>query len=110
MSDDLADRVKELEERVAALEAGTPTPKAASSAFNAMIRAEVRRQKGLTSKPGRRGWTGELFRQRLAEAEAATSPPLTVPRINANFVRLDGRIGYEDPDTLRKLRAKHLGK
>jgi hypothetical protein len=51
---------------------------------------------------GRPSWPPELFRSRLDEAVRATIPPITMGRVAANFVTLDGNKGIE-PDSLSRL-------
>jgi hypothetical protein len=53
-------------------------------------------------RPGRPGWSSELFWQRLREAEGRTEPPRTTTRVAPNFDALDGARGIE-PDSLARL-------
>lgn len=57
-------------------------------------------------RPGRPGWTDELFRTRYQEAVGRATPPYTCPAVALHFDVLDGTRGTE-PDYLRKLVRKH---
>lgn len=90
---------------------GAEAQAARKARFNALIRAEYRRQKGTPERAaGRPGWTADLFAQRLAEAEAATSEPRTWERRAANFRALDGTLAGVSGDHLRKLAMRFGGK
>ncbi len=70
--------------------------------------AEPRRadsQRG-ARRPGRPGWTDELFRVRYQEAIGRATPPYTDRAVAPHFDMLDGARGTE-PDYLRKLVRKH---
>jgi hypothetical protein len=58
-------------------------------------------------RPGRPGWTTELFRARYREACVRSSPPHSFRSVAPNFDTLDGVRGI-DPDHLRKL-ARRFG-
>lgn len=58
-------------------------------------------------RPGRPGWTRELFWSRYCDARARSAPPHNYASIAAQFEMLDGEPGTE-PDYLRKL-VKRFG-
>jgi hypothetical protein len=53
-------------------------------------------------RPGRPGWTRELFWARYCDARSRSAPPHAYAAIAAHFEMLDGELGTE-PDYLRKL-------
>ncbi len=53
-------------------------------------------------RPGRPGWTAELFWARYREACERADPPHTYRAVSRHFVTLDGTIGTS-PEYLRKL-------
>jgi hypothetical protein len=57
---------------------------------------------GVTRRPGRPGWTPELFAARYQAALRRAAPPHTYQAIADQFEMLDGSVGT-DPDHLRKL-------
>jgi hypothetical protein len=57
---------------------------------------------GATRRPGRPGWTRELFAARYQAALRRAAPPHTYQAIADQFEMLDGSVGT-DPDHLRKL-------
>ncbi len=58
-------------------------------------------------RPGRPGWTRELFWGRYCDARSRSASPHTYATIAAHFEMLDGEFGTE-PDYLRKL-VKRFG-
>ena len=61
---------------------------------------------GAARRPGRPGWTDELFRTRYQEARDRAKPPYTFRAIASHFEALDGTRGV-DPDWLRKLVGRY---
>ena len=59
-------------------------------------------------RPGRPGWTSDLFSARYQVARDRATPPYTYQSIADQFETLDGSVGA-DPDHLRKL-MKRYGK
>ncbi len=59
-----------------------------------------------TPRPGRPGWTPELFEARYRAARERATPPYTYRSIAAQFEMLDGETGI-DPDHLRKLMKRY---
>lgn len=57
-------------------------------------------------RPGRPGWTSELFCARYAAARDRATPPYTYQSIADQFETLDGSVGA-DPDHLRKLMKRY---
>lgn len=57
-------------------------------------------------KPGRPGWTDELFWSRYAQAMQRAAPPFTYRSIAPHFETLDGTRGT-DPEYVRKLVRRH---
>jgi hypothetical protein len=57
-------------------------------------------------RPGRPGWTRELFQTRYREALGRATPPFTYRAVAMHFDMLDGTRGT-DPDYLRKLVRRH---
>lgn len=99
LADDVRDRLEQM--RVAVGRLSGPQPPDAGMGMEA--EAELTR---IRRRPGRPGWTHELFRTRYQEALGRATPPFTYRAVAVHFDMLDGTRGT-DPDYLRKLVSKH---
>jgi hypothetical protein len=84
-----------------------------NAALRGLYREHVRRRDavGHAGKVGRPGWRRSLFRERYAEAEAATPEPRTPDAIALHFrgLRKDGAVGVDPVYLTRKLREADRG-
>jgi hypothetical protein len=99
LADDVRDRLDQM--RVAVSKISVPQRPDAGMGIEA--EAELTR---IRRRPGRPGWTRELFQTRYREARGRATPPFTYRAVAMHFEALDGTRGTE-PDYLRKLVRKH---
>ncbi len=63
-------------------------------------------RRSVARRPGRPGWTSELFSTRYQAAQGGATLPHTYQSIADQFEMLDGSVGT-DPDHLRKLMKRY---
>ena len=99
LADDVRDRLDQM--RVAVSRLSVPQRPDAGKGVGA--EAELTR---IRRRPGRPGWTRELFQTRYREALGRATPPFTYRAVAMQIDMLDGTRGTE-PDYLRKLVRRH---
>lgn len=99
LADDVRDRLEQMRVAVGRL----PGRQRPDAGMGIEAEAELTR---IRRRPGRPGWTAELFWARYREARGRATPPYTDRAVAPYFETLDGTHGT-NPDYLRKLARKH---